>query len=207
MSTNRKRTGKTLALPTDHLRVIPSPVDAGRDWLPIEIIKERAAANGATADNSELVASVLASNKAWNEYSQALKKADIDRLGSPDLCTPATRRRRLDNISGVYSLARAGAWIAGDPKEGLQRWALKIAETILAKRLHKKTKGVVTLDLIPDLPRRCDLTDTAIDEARAFNLGERDWGRVKASLEDAADAVVHEALEDMGWHKIGGEDA
>lgn len=200
MRNNKKPRGaKTATLPDDHLRDVPTPLHAGKglDWQPAEALRAKAAEAGVTSDDPGVKAAIAHADAAWSAYRKALRAADLARFGDPALTTPATRKRRLLDVQNVYNRARLGAWTASLGRPGLERWALKVAEHILAQRIRKRIDGV-TIDLLPDLPRRCDLTDAAIEGAKALEQGEH-WATIRPGIEDAADAVVNEALEDMGW--------
>ena len=57
----------------------------------------------------------------------------------------------------------------------------------------------MTVDLLPVLPRRCDLTDVAHEGVADLEEGKTPWRVLKGRLDDAADEVVAEALAEMGW--------
>lgn len=196
MTTNRKRTGKTTLPPSDHLADIPSPMHAGQGltWMPADAIRAK---TGLPADDVQVVAMIVKADEAWSAYRKALRAADLARFGDPALATPATRKARLHDLAHYYNRARLAAWTSSLGDAGLERWALLMGESILAGRLRKRVPGV-TIDLLPDLPRRCDLTDASIEAAKAIQQGEH-WARVRPGVEDAADAVIDEALADMGW--------
>lgn len=195
----KPRGAKTATLPDDHLRDVPSPLHGGTltSYAPADAIRRVADIAEGSPDTPEVANAIATADASWSAYRKALRAADLARFGDPALSKPATRRRRLLDVQNVYNRARLGAWTATLGREGLERWALKVAESILTRQLAKRVPGV-TLDLIPDLPRRCDLTDAAIEGAKALEQGEH-WATIRPGIEDAADAVVNEALEDMGW--------
>jgi hypothetical protein len=198
-----KRTGKSATPPTDHLRDVPTPLHGGAfaDYAPAEAIRRVADIAEGTPDTPEVASAIATSDANWNAYKYAIKAADVARFGDPALATPAQRKARTMAKAGVYNRARLGAWTATLGDEGRSMYALRIAEIRLAKRLAKATKGVVTIDLIPDLPRRCDLTDVAHEVVGDLEQGHEPWHRLASRLDDAADDVVREALDDMGFRR------
>jgi hypothetical protein len=200
MTTPRKRGAKSATPNLDHLRNVPTPLHAGQgaDWMPADAIRAKAAANGAPADAPAIGAAIKASDAAWFQYRQALKTADLERNGAVGLVTDAERKRRDDERAHVYNRARLGAWTAALGADGLHQWALKISESALSRAVKKRTKGAITIDLLPDLPARCDLTDAAVDAAKALQVGDY-WPRLDKDIKTAAEACAAEALDDMGW--------
>lgn len=197
MTTHKRRRGaKRAPFAPDYLANVPTPLHAGQrlDWAPAGAQRTIAERAGAPADAPALAAGIEASTKAWSSYREALAAADVAAF-------PGQRptRLRLDLCAGVYARARLGAWIAALGDDGRGRWAQVVADGALARALRKRTGGGVTLDLIPDLPGRCDLTDAAHDVAARLERGLDPWRALRRDLDSAADACAEEALADMGW--------
>ena len=191
---------KTKTLAPAHLADVPTPLHGGEGaaWMPCGALLILARRNGIAADNDGLRANVADSRQRWTAYRAALRAADA--LHHGDVKADA---RRIDALATTYARARLGAWTAALPgegdEEGRHQYALALARSTLDKRLAKRTRGALTSDLLPDLPRRCDLTDEADDVTRDLRDGLTRWSTLKLRLEAAADDVLDEALDDMGW--------
>ena len=191
---------KTPTPPTDHLRDVPTPLHGGEGvaWMPAPALIARARRDGVPIDAPALVAAVTESRQRWTAYRDALRAADA--LHHGDVKADAGR---LEALAWIYNRARLGAWEAAMPGEGdddgRHQYALAIAQSTLDARLAKRTRGVLTSDLLPNLPRRCDLTDAADDVTRDLRQGTTRWRTLKRRLEAAADDVLDEALDEMGW--------
>lgn len=191
---------KTTTPATDHLRDVPTPVHGGEGvaWMPAPALIARARREGVPIDAPALVAAVAESRQRWTAYREALLAADALHHGAT-----SASAARIEALAWIYNRARLAAWIAALPGEGdddgRHQYALAIAQSTLDARLAKRTRGVVTSDLLPDLPRRCDLTDAADDVVADLEEGTTRWRTLKRRLEDAADACLDEALAEMGW--------
>jgi hypothetical protein len=164
---------------------------------------------------------LAAAGATWAAYRAALTRAALDAVDRRRAAM--TPGERLDDMPGApavsigravslgetldadlvltaYHRARLGAYTAalGDPGRDLFR--IQRADMAFAAALARKTRGAITPDLCPDLPRRLDLTDDAVDAVRDFERGAITWRRLQKRLEPAAKAAVREALDDMGWH-------
>jgi hypothetical protein len=183
-----------------HLAAVPTPLHGGDGaaWMPAPALLILAERNGVPLDHDGLRANVAESRKRWTAYRDALRAADAMHHG--DVKADA---RRIDALALTYNRARLGAWTAALPGEGdddgRHHYALAIAQSTLDARLAKRTRGAITSDLLPDLPRRCDLTDAADDVTRDLREGATRWSTLKRRLEAAADACLDEALADIGW--------
>jgi hypothetical protein len=185
---------------TEHLRDVPTPLHGGEGvaWMPAPVLIARARQQGVPIDAPALAASVAESRQRWTAYRDALRAADA--LHHGDVKADALR---IEALAWIYNRARLAAWIAASPGEGdddgRHQYALTIAQSTLDARLAKRTRGALTSDLLPDLPRRCDLTDEADDVTRDLRDGTTRWRTLKRRLEAAADACLDEALDEMGW--------
>ena len=186
--------------PPEHLRDVPTPLNAGEGaaWMPCGAIHAHARRNGVPLDAPAVRAACAESVERWRAYREALRAADTLHHG-----TPPTGRRRSDACAHAYNRARLAAWMAALPGEGdddgRHQYALAIAASTLDLRLAKRTRSALTSDLLPDLPRRCDLTDAADDVTRDLRDNLAPWSSLRRRLQDAADVCLDEALGEMGW--------
>jgi hypothetical protein len=163
---------------------------------------------------------VEAARATWTDYRNALKRAmldDADRRRAA--MTPAQRLDQMptapavsigrtvalndadsDLMLTVYHRARLGAYTAALGDDGRDLYRIQRADMAFAAALQRKTRGAITPDLCPDLPRRLDLTDDAVDAVRDLERGAITWRRLQRRLEPSARAAVREALDDMGWN-------
>jgi hypothetical protein len=190
--TKRNNKGGQLATAPAYLTNVIAPMDinTGVGHMPEEAQRIRAKRLGTNPHPN----AIDASRKAWSAYIEALNAADLAQFNGQPPCG-----RRRDALAHVYNRARLQSWKVTLGDEGVRHWALHVAESNLKRALNKLTGGAITIDLIPDLPRRCDLTDTALDVAERLDRGLDYWHSLRRDLEAAADDCAREALDELGW--------
>jgi hypothetical protein len=163
---------------------------------------------------------LAAADAAWTSYRAALKDAaltEIDRqraamtsdqrlADQPTMPAVSIGRTvALDHATGdlmltVYHRARLSAYSLALGSHGHDLFRIERANMAFRAALQIKTGGTITDDLCPDLPRRIDLTDEAVDCVDEFARGLITWRRMQDRLKRPAAAAAREALDDMGWH-------
>lgn len=162
-----------------------------------------------------------AADGTWRAYRAALHRAALDAVDRRRAAmTPAQRLDQMptapaasvgrtislgetldaDLFLTAYHRARLGAYTAALGDHGRDLFRIQRANMAFAAALARKTRGAITPDLCPDLPRRLDLTDDAVEAVRDLERGAITWRRLQKRLEPSARAAVREALEDMGWN-------
>lgn len=148
----------------------------------------------------DLAERVNVASIAWQAYERALILADEARHGVP--LPPRSRipeaRKRRAQVADTWHRARLASYLADLADHGRQLFRTNLAERAIRVALRSRSLPLDADDL-PDLPRRCDLTDASAEALARFEDREVDWFKALASLSDDADAVVNEALEDMGF--------
>lgn len=170
---------------------------------------------------------MAAATATWAAYRAALKRAALDAVDRRHAA--ATPSQRLDAqptapaasighavalgetldadmMLTAYHRARLGAYTAALGDQGRDLFRIQRANMAFAAALARKTRGAITPDLCPDLPRRLDLTDDAVEAVRDLERGAITWRRLQRRLEPSARAAVREALDDMGWTSSMGRD-
>lgn len=169
---------------------------------------------------------VIAAGETWRAYRAALKRAALDAVDRRRAAmTPGQRLDDMPTAPAVsigaavylgesldadlmltaYHRARLGAYTAALGDLGRDLFRIQRADMAFAAALARKTRGAITPDLCPDLPRRLDITDDAVDAVRDLERGAITWRRLQRHLEPAARAAVREALDDMGWNHGRGD--
>jgi hypothetical protein len=206
----------------DYLAAVPSPLTThggGLGWIPARALvavyrrdaDQRERAEGITISDEQAAPPadmMAAAVTTWTAYRDALRRAA---LGIPDGMAPSARpvpmpEAQADLYLTHYHRARLGAYTAALGDQGRDLFRIQRANMAFAAALNRKTRGAITPDLCPDLPRRLDLTDEAVDAVRDLERGAITWRRLQKRLEAPARAAVREALDDMGWdHGMRGD--
>ena len=148
----------------------------------------------------DLADRVALATTAWQTYERDLITADEARHGQPlppRARVPEARKRRAE-VADTFHRARLASYLAELADHGRQLFRTNLGDRAVRVALRSRRLPLDPDDL-PDLPRRCDLTDASAEALTRFQDREVDWFKALASLSDDADAVVNEALEDMGW--------
>lgn len=182
------------------LDAVPSPLTThgdGRAWIPARALVALHDREGAPAPTPEALAAAVAT---WSAYRDALKRAMLADLQATRAAPPcALGDETNDLVLTHYHRARLGAYTAALGDDGRDLFRIQRGDMAFAAALNRKTRGAITPDLCPDLPRRLDLTDDAVDAVRDLERGAITWRRLQRRLEPSARAAVREALDDMGW--------
>lgn len=206
-----------------HLVAVPSPVTLavalGQGWKPPAVLREEYANTPNQYGHLDPAAEepprdlIVAAELAWNCYRAALKDADRKRWeADPEVIAHHRALGRIPCFAGyvegpafdalltVYHRARLAAYVLALGPHGQDLYRIERANMAFRAALQIKTGGAITEDLCPDLPRRLDLTDEAVDCVDEFGRGLITWRRMQYRLKRPAAAAVREALDDMGWH-------
>ena len=224
MTANRKTRAPSIP---DALRDIPSPLarhgEDGAIWLPAPALAQRLRDGG--LDPIDHADALAACRATWTDYHRALKAAmlaDLDRrhaarspgerLDAMPTAPSASIGHAvalgdadLDAVRTHYHRALLAAYIASaaDDEQGERGRSLYRrlrADEAFARVLKRKTRGAITADLCPDLPRRLDLTDAADEAVEDLERGRIGYAALCRRLDRAASPAVREALDDMGWN-------
>jgi hypothetical protein len=152
------------------------------------------------AEMFDLAERVATATSAWQQYERDLITADEARHGQPlppRARVPEARKRRAE-VADTWHKARLASYLAELADHGRQLFRTNLGDRAVRVALRARRLPLDPSDL-PDLPRRCDLTDASAEALARFEAREVDWFKALASLSDDADAVVDEALEDMGY--------
>jgi hypothetical protein len=152
------------------------------------------------AEMHDLRERVAVATTDWQAYERALISADEARHGTP--IPPRSRlaeaKRRRAEVADTWHRARLASYLANLADHGRQLFRTNLSNRAIRLALRARRLPLDADDL-PDLPRRCDLTDASAEALARFEERALNWFDAVASIRDEADAVVDEALADMGY--------